>query len=190
MSALRICLVVIVWLAWFVLAGGVGFARSRPDDRVDDRRTRVWADTATAASVVGAIAIALTLPIASIPYDPWLTVALGSTLAVLGIALRQWAARTLGVFFTPSVTIRPGHRVVTSGPYQFVRHPGNAAMLVSMVGLGLTLGNGLSVALMAIGFFLAHLPRIWVEESVLEAGLGEEYREFELTRKRLIPGVW
>jgi protein-S-isoprenylcysteine O-methyltransferase Ste14 len=190
MSALRLCLVGIVWLAWFVFAGGVGHARSKPEDRVADRGTRVWADVAMAASMVVAIAVALAAPVASIPYDPWLTVALGSTLVVLGIALRQWAARTLGSFFTQSVTIREGHRVVSSGPYRFVRHPGYSAMLVSMVGLGLTLGNALSVVLMVIWFFAAHVPRIRVEERVLEEGLGEEYRQFERTRKRLIPAVW
>jgi protein-S-isoprenylcysteine O-methyltransferase Ste14 len=143
-----------------------------------------------AASMACAIAVALALPLASIPYDPWLTVAPGSTLVVLGIALRQWASRTLGSFFTQSVTIRRDHRVVSSGPYRFVRHPGYSAMLVSMVGLGLTLGNALSTALLALGFFAAHIPRIKLEESVLEGGLGEEYRQFERTRKRLIPGVW
>jgi protein-S-isoprenylcysteine O-methyltransferase Ste14 len=190
MSALRPCLVGVVWLAWFVLAGGVGYARSKPEDRVDDRGTRVWADAATAASLLGAVAAALALPAASVPGDPWLTVVLGSVLVLLGIALRQWAGRTLGSFFTQSVAIRRDHRVVSSGPYRFVRHPGYSAMLVSMVGLGLTLGNALSVAVMAIGFFAAHLPRIRVEERVLEEALGEEYRQFEHTRKRLIPGLW
>ncbi|MGD0247994.1 MAG: isoprenylcysteine carboxylmethyltransferase family protein, partial [Candidatus Limnocylindrales bacterium] len=103
--------------------------------------------------MVGAIAVALLVPVASMPFDPWLTVVLGSTLVMLGIALRQWAGRTLGSFFTKSLRIRGGHRVITSGPYRFIRHPGYSAMLVSGVGLGLTLGNALSVALMAIGSF-------------------------------------
>lgn len=190
MTALRLCLVGAIWLAWFVLAGGVGDARTRPEDRVDDRGTRVWADLATVVSMGTAIAVAVAVPVASIPYDPWLTVALGSTLVVLGIALRQWAATTLGIFFTQSVTIRPGHRAVSSGPYRFVRHPGYSAMLISMAGLGLTLGSALSAVLMVIGFFAGHVPRIRVEESVLEQNLGEEYRQFKLTRKRLIPGIW
>jgi len=61
---------------------------------------------------------------------------------------------------------------------------------VSLVGLALTLGNWLSVVLVVIGFFAAHLPRIRVEERVLEENLGDEYREYERTRRRLIPGVW
>jgi protein-S-isoprenylcysteine O-methyltransferase Ste14 len=140
--------------------------------------------------MVGAVAAAISVPSAALPDDPWLTVVLGSALVLLGIAVRQWAARTLGRYFTRSVMIREGHRVITSGPYQFVRHPGYAGVLVSLVGLALTLGNWLSVVLMVIGFFLAHIPRIKAEEAVLEVNLGEQYREFERTRKRLIPGVW
>ncbi len=60
-------------------------------------------------------------------------------------------------------------------------------MLVSLVGLALTLGNWLSVLLVVIGFFAAHLPRIRVEEKVLEENLGKEYRDFERGGKRLIP---
>jgi len=121
---MRPWLVGIVWLAWFVLAGAAGHARSRPGDRVDDRGTRVWADVMMAASLAGAIAVALAVPGATISGDPWLTAVLGAAFVLLGIAVRQWAARTLGRFFTQSVMIREGHRVITSGPYRFVRHPG------------------------------------------------------------------
>ena len=188
--AMRGWLIGAVWVAWFVFAGGAGHARAARGDRVDDRGTRAWADAATTASMVGAVAVARSVPAATIPGNPRRTATLGSILVLLGIALRRWAARTLGRFFTQSVTIRPGHRVVTAGPYRYVRHPGYAGLLVSLVGLALTLGNWLSVLLMALGFFAAHLPRIAVEEHVLEANLGEPYRAFEATRKRLIPGIW
>jgi len=140
--------------------------------------------------MAGAVAAALVVPCAAIPADPWLTLAAGSVLVVAGIGLRQWAASTLGPFFTQSVMIREGHRVITTGPYRFVRHPGYTGLLVSLVVLALPLGNWLSVLLMTAGFFAAHLPRIKVEESVLEENLGDDDREFERTRKRLIPGLW
>jgi protein-S-isoprenylcysteine O-methyltransferase Ste14 len=185
-------LVAAIWLAWFVVAGGAGYARARSDDRIDERGTRisVRADMVTVVSMVGAVVVALWVPAAALPGDPWLALVPGVALVVLGLALRQWAAGTLGHYFTRSITIRAGHRVITSGPYRFVRHPGYAGILVSVVGLALTLGNWLSVALMVIGFLLAHIPRINAEEAALEANLGEQYRQFQRTRKRLIPGVW
>lgn len=47
-----------------------------------------------------------------------------------------------------------------------------------------------SVLVMAIGFFAGHLPRIAVEERVLEESLGARYRAYERMHRRLIPGVW
>lgn len=142
------------------------------------------------ASMAGALAAAIWVPSAAIPGDPWLIVGLGLALVVLGIGVRGWAAGTLGRFFTRSITIRDGHCVVTSGPYRFIRHPGYTGLLVSLAGLALTLGNWLGVVLMMVGSVLAQVPRIKAEEAVLEANLGEPYRAFERTRKRLIPGVW
>src|SRR5262245_41572676 len=51
----------------------------------------------------------------------WL--ALGLVVAWLGMLLRLWAVRTLGPLFTTTVTVQPGHRVITGGPYRLVRHP-------------------------------------------------------------------
>ena len=180
----------LLWAAWFVLAGGGGRVRSAPGDRVADRGTRVWADLATSASLLGALAAARAVPGATIRCNPRRTVALGALLEGSGILLRRWAVWTLGPFFTQSVAIRPGHRVVGSGPYRYVRHPGYAGLLVSEVGLGLTLRNWASVLALVVGFLAAHLPRIRVEERVLAASLGEAYTAYAASRRRLVPGVW
>jgi protein-S-isoprenylcysteine O-methyltransferase Ste14 len=63
-------------------------------------------------------------------------------------------------------------------------------MFVSVVGLGLTLGNWLSVALAAAGFVLANVPRIEAVEAALAANLAEQYLKFAPTRKCLVPFVW
>jgi protein-S-isoprenylcysteine O-methyltransferase Ste14 len=181
-----------IWVAWFLLETGVGYARLDPTDRIERWATRVsvWADVIIVVSMLGAVAAAISVPSAALPMDAWLALALGSALVVLGIGLRHWAATTLGVFFTRSILIRAEHRVVSTGPYRFVRHPAYAGDLVSLLGLTITLGNWLSVMIAITGFFLAHVPRIKAEEAALEANLGEHYRAFARPRKRLIPGVW
>jgi protein-S-isoprenylcysteine O-methyltransferase Ste14 len=185
-------LVAAVWVGWFVLATRLGYARYESTDKVDRRATTisVLADLITVVSLLGALAAAVLIPSAALPVDPWLALALGSALVVLGIGLRQWAAKALGVFFTRSIVIRAEHRVVRNGPYRFVRHPAYAGDLVSVLGLALTLGNWLSIMIAVSGFFLAHVPRIRAEEAALDANFGEDYRAFAGTRKRLIPGVW
>jgi protein-S-isoprenylcysteine O-methyltransferase Ste14 len=185
-------LVAAIWLAWLLVTSGTGYAPAQPGDRIDERATRVsvWADLTMVGAMLSAVAAALVVPATALPADPGLSVALGAALVVLGLGLRHWAARTLGRAFTRSVLIRQGQRVITTGPYRLLRHPGYAGGLVAQLGLALTLGNWLSVGLMMLGFFLAHVPRITAEEAVLAANLGEEYRAYARTRKRLIPGIW
>jgi protein-S-isoprenylcysteine O-methyltransferase len=134
--------------------------------------------------------MAFVLPWAGFPGDPWLARVVGSLVALSGIALREWAIVTLGRLFTQSVMIREQHVVVTTGPYRTLRHPAYTGTLLTLVGLMFTLDNWLSVATVTVGFFIGHVPRIRVEERVLEENLGEPYREFERTRKRLVPGIW
>lgn len=189
---MRPWLIAAVWCAWIVLATGTGYTPSGPRDKIADQATRVSlrADVVTLVSMVGAVGAAIWLPSATLPGSPWLGVVLGAAVVTSGLAVRHWAARTLGSFFTRSVAIGPGHRVVDTGPYRYVRHPGYAGALLSLVGLALTLWNWVSVLIMVIGCLLAYIPRIKAEEAVLEASLDGPYREFERTRQRLIPGIW
>lgn len=117
----------------------------------------------------------------------------GIALAVIvaGIAFRQWAVLTLGRLFTRSVTIQREHTVVTSGPYRLVRHPGYLGSLVSCAGLGLALGNWLSIASVLACSLLGHVRRIRVEETALRSRLGDGvYDAYATRRARLVPGIW
>jgi protein-S-isoprenylcysteine O-methyltransferase Ste14 len=61
---------------------------------------------------------------------------------------------------------------------------------MTLLGIGLALGNWLSVlALFGIPL-LALLYRISVEEKTLLEHYGEEYREYRERTKRLIPGIY
>ncbi|OAX34910.1 hypothetical protein K503DRAFT_411247 [Rhizopogon vinicolor AM-OR11-026] len=51
----------------------------------------------------------------------------GSCLTVIGCAIRTQCFRTLGRLFTFELSIRQGHKLVTSGPYSIVRHPSYSA---------------------------------------------------------------
>jgi protein-S-isoprenylcysteine O-methyltransferase Ste14 len=59
-----------------------------------------------------------------------------------------------------------------------------------LIGIGLLLGNWLSLLAVAVAATSAMVYRIGVEERALEKALGDRYRQFASTRKRLIPYVW
>jgi protein-S-isoprenylcysteine O-methyltransferase Ste14 len=191
-APMRPWLIAAVWFVWFVVAAGTGYAGSDARDKIANYATTVSvrADVVMLLSMFGAVGAAISLRQAALPGTPWLGVALGLALVTCGLALRHWAARTLGPFFTRSVAIRSGHRVIDTGPYRFVRHPGYTGTILSLVGLALTLWNWVSFLILVAGWVLAFIPRIKAEEAVLEANLDGPYREFERARKRLIPGVW
>ena len=120
----------------------------------------------------------------------WLCFVAGVTAIVLGSLARQWAISTLGRFFTLNVTISDEQRVVTSGPYRWVRHPSYTADLLAFTGIGLALGNWLALLAAAVLPLIGLLVRIRVEEKALFAKLGEPYRAYAQDRKRLVPLVW
>ena len=59
----------------------------------------------------------------------------GVLLMAAGLLLAAWAVRT-NRFFSSVVRIQHdrGHRVITTGPYALVRHPGYLGMLVCAIG--------------------------------------------------------
>jgi protein-S-isoprenylcysteine O-methyltransferase Ste14 len=61
---------------------------------------------------------------------------------------------------------------------------------MTLIGIGLALGNWASLAALVVLPTVGLVVRIRVEERALVEGLGEPYRRFAESRARLIPGVW
>lgn len=115
---------------------------------------------------------------------------IGLAVLVAGGLLRRHCKRTLGQYFTADVHTQPGQAVIDRGAYAWVRHPSYLAGMLLFVGLGLALGNWASLFLMVAFSLAGYHYRMVVEERALEAALGEPYRAFMRSRKRLIPFVY
>jgi protein-S-isoprenylcysteine O-methyltransferase Ste14 len=121
---------------------------------------------------------------------PLSVVILGYVLTGAGIALTAWA-QAVNRFFEPGVRLQRerGHRVVSSGPYAFVRHPGYVGAFMLFVGIALALAS-----------WWALVPAVWasvvlvVRTSWEDALLRDEldgYADYaRRVRFRLVPGVW
>jgi len=59
---------------------------------------------------------------------------LGTFLTVLGGYIRYKCYKEMGRMFTFEMSIRRDHRLVTSGPYSIVRHPGYTGILCTVTG--------------------------------------------------------
>lgn len=107
-----------------------------------------------------------------------------------GLAVRTWAVLTLGGSFSTFIRVDADQAVVTRGPYRWVRHPSYTGLLLVALGFGLSAGNWLSLLICVVGPALGLVPRIRIEESELIRVLGERYRAYQRTTRRLLPGLW
>lgn len=107
-----------------------------------------------------------------------------------GLAIRVWAARSLGRFYTRTLMVEPEHKVVTSGPYGFVRHPGYLGSILLWSGFGGLTSNFVLVVVFPILFIAIYLYRIGAEERMLVGGLGQAYVQYQRRTKRLLPFIY
>ncbi len=113
----------------------------------------------------------------------------GVALYAGGGALRIWPVFVLGRRFSGLVAIQPGHRLVTGGPYRYIRHPSYLGALILLLGWGLAFRSWAGVAI--AGLFLPPLlARIGAEEKLLRSQFGAEYDAYRARTARLLPGIY
>ena len=111
-------------------------------------------------------------------------------LMTLGVGIRIWAAITLGRFYTTTLMITEGHRVVTNGPYSRIRHPGYLGEMLLWTGFGILSSDLITALLLPMLFVAAYLYRISVEERMLTQELGDDYVQYRRRTRKLIPFVY
>jgi protein-S-isoprenylcysteine O-methyltransferase Ste14 len=129
------------------------------------------------------------LPWLVIPY-PRIALYAGTGLLVAGSLLRRYCFRTLGKYFTAAVTISTDQPVIDKGPYRWIRHPGYAAGFVVFLGIGLALGNWLSLIIFFVEICYVYGRRVKAEEKALLGTIGEPYRAYMARTKRFIPFIF
>jgi protein-S-isoprenylcysteine O-methyltransferase len=108
----------------------------------------------------------------------------------IGIGVRSIAIAQLGRFHTPNVAVRTDHQLKVTGLYRLVRHPSYLGALIAYLGLGLALGNWLSVTLIVAIVPCLYLYRIHEEDAAMLAAFGDAYRAYSARTKRLIPWLY
>lgn len=113
----------------------------------------------------------------------------------IALAIRLRARKTASLADRGStvlllVAIDKDHSLVLVGPFRWVRHPAYTGLLLAFLGVGLSLSNWLSVALVMVPISLALLYRIEVEERALGERFGAAYERYAARTKRLIPWLY
>jgi len=115
---------------------------------------------------------------------------LGLVLLLAGYVIASYAF-IVNAYFSGTVRIQAerGHKVVSSGPYGWVRHPGYMGSLVASLGMPLLLDSAWAfIPVVIFGVFFVIRTRL--EDRFLQANL-QGYRKYaQKVRFRLLPGVW
>jgi len=115
-------------------------------------------------------------------------------IGITGFVVGFWLvvhAMSVNRYFSPVIRIQDerGHRVVDSGPYAIIRHPGYLGMLIVSPMVVLALGSWW--ALLPAGLYWALiLRRVTAEDRFLHTHLAGYDQYAARVTSRVIPGVW
>jgi protein-S-isoprenylcysteine O-methyltransferase Ste14 len=115
---------------------------------------------------------------------------LGFAMLLLSTGFGMWVLRE-NSFAAAVVRLQTerGHRVVSTGPYAWVRHPMYAGTVPFFIGAPLLLGSWWGLAISPL-FILLFAIRVRIEERALIAGLPGYADYTRRVRYRLLPGLW
>jgi protein-S-isoprenylcysteine O-methyltransferase Ste14 len=166
---------------------------ARPEnDTLKKREEGVLTKVAEVLSLIGFVAMIAYvinpqwLSWASLSFPLWLRW-FGVGIAMVGFALLQWAQITLGRSWSDAPRMMKEQALITSGPYQYIRHPIYTAFILILSSTLLISSNwliGLTWAAMTV---LDIASRIGFEETLMLEYFGDQYREYMKKTGRLLP---
>jgi protein-S-isoprenylcysteine O-methyltransferase Ste14 len=112
----------------------------------------------------------------------WLGVGIGIVCTIM----IYWLFSSIGSGITPTSATRKQHRLVTSGPYRWVRHPLYTVGSSMFISFGMMADNWFIAALGVLAF-IAMAIRTPKEEANLIEKFGDEYREYMKHTGRYLP---
>jgi protein-S-isoprenylcysteine O-methyltransferase Ste14 len=125
---------------------------------------------------------------ALLPLPFWLRWA-GVGIALVGLALLQWAQNTLGQNWSDTPRMIKEQSLIMSGPYQFIRHPIYTAFLL-ILGSTLLISANWLLGLTWLGMTIFEVTsRLGFEESLMLEYFGDRYREYMKKTGRLLPRI-
>jgi protein-S-isoprenylcysteine O-methyltransferase Ste14 len=111
--------------------------------------------------------------------------------AVALTILSDWVAiasvGTLGKEWSLEARLVEGHRLVTAGPYRFVRHPIYSSMLGNLVATGLVVSHWIGLVAGLVFFAIGTGIRVVSEERLLRAQFGTEYEDYARRVPAILP---
>lgn len=184
---------VVVMICWFVFAGAF-ILRRKPPSPPDQKRDRgsligVVLQGVSYGIVWGVRRGSFTPLVASGPIA-----LVASGLAILAAVGSVWlvmsAVKTLGKEWSVTARLVEGHKLATSGPYGYVRHPIYTGMLGMLVATGLAISHWVALLAALAIFLVGTIIRVRSEEKLLREAFGEQYENYAQRVPAIVPGLY
>ena len=119
--------------------------------------------------------------------DPWLA-GLGLVLFAAGLGFAIWARIHIGRNWGTPMSQKDDPELVTSGPYQLVRHPIYSGVMVAGVGTAVALSWSWLIAVALAGVYFVYSATI--EERNLTEQFPDTYPVYRRSTKMLVPFIF
>jgi protein-S-isoprenylcysteine O-methyltransferase Ste14 len=153
-NLLDLVVLVVSFLIWRVMEAGLDirtFKRLRAGTSRQDRGSHVVLICLIVIGILLGLLVADKVPAATIIRASMFFFWFGILLMYAGMALRLYAIKVLGRYFTTSVAVATEQTVIEVGPYRLIRHPSYTGLLITLLGLGLSLTNNWLSLLVIMG---------------------------------------
>ena len=112
----------------------------------------------------------------------------GVALGFACVLLIYWMFSSIGTGITPTVATRSEHKLVTKGPYRWIRHPLYTFGTLLFLSFAL-MADSWFIAIMAVLALVLLSIRLPNEEAHLIEKFGDEYREYMKHTGRFLPKI-
>jgi protein-S-isoprenylcysteine O-methyltransferase Ste14 len=114
---------------------------------------------------------------------------LGAAITIAGVLFAIWARIYIGKYWSATVALKSGHRLIRSGPYARIRHPIYTGILVGLAGSAIVVNR--YAALLAVVIYAA---MFWFkarkEERLLAGEFGPAFEEHRRSTGFFLPRLF
>lgn len=123
----------------------------------------------------------------SVTGDPWLQ-GTGLGVFLLGLALAVWARVYLGRNWGMPMSRKADPELVTTGPYQSIRHPIYSGIILAMIGTAIAVSLYWLVAVALLGTYFVYSAVM--EERFMAGRFPDSYPQYKRATKMLVPFIF
>ena len=113
----------------------------------------------------------------------------GVIMFAIGILFSTWGPLHLGKQFVFNVTIEAGNKLITDGPFSYVRHPRYFGLALWVLGVSFIYLSIVGLVMTGV-YILLLIWRIYDEEKLLQQEFGQQWTQYSQQTKRIIPLIY